>query len=266
MKFLFITLFPEQIQQIASYSILQRALTKKILEINCINPRNFTHDNHRTVDDTPFGGGAGMVLKPEPFVAAIRKAKEQLPDARVIALSPGGHTLNQNIVEKYAHSNHDFILVCGHYEGFDERIFHWVDEKLSIGDFVLTGGELPALILMDAVARLLPGVLGKLESAQNESFTNGLLEYPQFTRPVNFEGLQVPEVLRSGNHALIHAWRLKESLKSTYFYRPDLLKPEQKALLESPLPARMKKVDRKFYEELQAEILAIKMKKENKNV
>ena len=132
MKFLFVTLFPEQIEQAAGHSILQRAASKGLIEVSCINPRDFTHDVHRTVDDSPFGGGAGMVLKPEPMVAAIRKAKEQLPNARVIAMCPGGRTLKQSIVEEYAHSGQDFIFVCGHYEGFDERIFPWVDEKLSI--------------------------------------------------------------------------------------------------------------------------------------
>lgn len=260
MKFLFVTLFPEQIEQAAAHSILQRATKKGLLEISCINPRDFTYDNHRTVDDTPFGGGAGMVLKPEPMVAAIRKAKEQLPNARVIAMCPGGRTLKQSLVEEYAHCGQDFIFVCGHYEGFDERIFHWVDEKLSIGDYVLTGGEMPALIVMDAVARFIPGVLGKLVSAEEDSFSTGLLEYPQYTRPVNFEGLEVPEVLRNGNHALIESWRLQESIKATYFIRPDLLTAEQINLLEKPLPYKMKKAERRFWEELREKIAAEKVK------
>ena len=258
MKFLFITLFPEQIEQAAGHSIIQRAVNKGLVEISCINPREFTHDVHRTVDDTPFGGGAGMVLKPEPMVAAIRKAKEQLPNARVIAMCPGGRTLKQSIVEEYAHCGQDFIFVCGHYEGFDERIFHWVDEKLSVGDYVLTGGEMPALIVMDAIARFIPGVLGKLVSAEEDSFSTGLLEYPQYTRPVNFEGLEVPEVLRGGNHALIAAWRLQESLKATYFLRPDLLTEEQLRFIEKPLPYKMKKSQRKFWEELRGKIATAK--------
>ncbi len=255
MKFLFITLFPEQIEQAASHSILQRAVNSGLIEVSCINPRDFTYDNHRTVDDAPFGGGAGMVLKPEPMVAAIRKAKEKLPCARVIAMCPGGRTLKQDIVEEYAHSGQDFIFVCGHYEGFDERIFNWVDEKLSIGDYVLTGGEMPAIIVMDAIARFIPGVLGKIESAEEDSFSTGLLEYPQYTRPVIFEGLEVPEVLRSGNHALIKNWRFKQSLKATYFTRPDLLTTEQMQLLTGQLPKKMKKSERKFYEELRQELL-----------
>lgn len=223
MRFLFITLFPEQIEQAAGHSIIKRAVDAGLVEVSCINPRDFATDRHRTVDDTPFGGGAGMVLKPEPMVAAIRMAKQQLPAARVITMCPGGRTLKQDIVEEYARSGQDLILVCGHYEGFDERIFNWVDEKLSIGDYVLTGGELPALIVMDAVARFIPGVLGKMASAVEDSFSTGLLEYPQYTRPVEFEGLEVPEVLRNGNHALINRWRRKEALKATYLHRPDLL-------------------------------------------
>lgn len=262
MRFLFITLFPEQIEQAASHSIMQRAASKGLIEVSCINPRDFTYDNHRTVDDTPFGGGAGMVLKPEPMVAAIRKAKEQLPNARVIAMCPGGRTLKQSIVEEYAHSGQDFIFVCGHYEGFDERIFHWVDEKLSIGDYVLTGGEMPALIVMDAISRFIPGVLGKLVSAEEDSFSTGLLEYPQYTRPVNFEGMEVPEVLRSGNHALINDWRLQQSLKATYLLRPDMLTEEQLRFIEQPLPFKMKKAPRRFWEQLRSDIAVAKAEQE----
>ena len=211
MNFLFITLFPEFIEQATSFSIIKRAVEQGLLTVSCINPRDFTHDKHKTVDDTPFGGGVGMVLKVEPFAAAIREAKSLLPNAAVVALCPGGNTLNQSIVEKLAESGHDLIFLCGHYEGFDERIFALVDERISIGDYVLTGGELPALVVMDAVARYIPGVLGKEESASEESFSEGLLEYPQYTRPVVFEGLEVPEVLRGGNHALIKEWRRKEA-------------------------------------------------------
>ena len=223
MNFLFITLFPEFIEQATSFSIIKRAVEQGLLSVSCINPRDFTHDKHKTVDDTPFGGGVGMVLKVEPFAAAVKEAKRLLPNAAVIALCPGGNTLNQNIVERFAEADRDLIFLCGHYEGFDERIFAWVDEKISIGDYVLTGGELPALVVMDAVARYIPGVLGKEESASEESFSEGLLEYPQYTRPVVFEGLEVPEVLRGGNHALIKEWRRKEPLRATYKHRPDLL-------------------------------------------
>ncbi|MHC1717882.1 MAG: tRNA (guanosine(37)-N1)-methyltransferase TrmD [Acidaminococcaceae bacterium] len=223
MNFLFITLFPEFIEQATCFSIIKRAVEQGLLSVSCINPRDFTHDKHKTVDDTPFGGGVGMVLKVEPFAAAIKEAKRLLPNAAVVALCPGGNTLNQNIVEQFAAAGNDLIFLCGHYEGFDERIFAWVDEKISIGDYVLTGGELPALVVMDAVARYIPGVLGKEESASEESFSEGLLEYPQYTRPVVFEDMEVPEVLRGGNHALIKEWRRKEALRATYKNRPDLL-------------------------------------------
>ncbi len=223
MNFLFITLFPEFIEQATSFSIIKRAVEQGLLTVSCINPRDFTHDKHKTVDDTPFGGGVGMVLKVEPFAEAIKEAKRLLPNAAVVALCPGGNTLNQNIVEQFAESGRDLIFLCGHYEGFDERIFAWVDAKISIGDYVLTGGELPALVVMDAVARYIPGVLGKEESASEESFSEGLLEYPQYTRPVVFDGMEVPEVLRGGNHALIKEWRRKEALRATYKNRPDLL-------------------------------------------
>lgn len=260
MKFCFVTLFPEQIQQAASHSILHRAAKAGLIEVSCINPRDFTHDKHRTVDDTPFGGGVGMVLKPEPMVAAIRLAKEQLPNARVIAMCPGGRTLKQNIVEEYATCGQDFIFVCGHYEGFDERIFNWVDEKLSIGDYVLTGGEMPAIIVMDAISRFIPGVLGKFASAEEDSFSNGLLEYPQYTKPAEFEGMVVPEVLRNGNHALIAEWRYQKSLVATYLQRPELLTEEQLALLTGPLPRKLNKTKQRFYRNLRAMLMEAQAK------
>lgn len=260
MKFCFVTLFPEQIQQAASHSILHRAAKAGLIEVSCINPRDFTHDKHRTVDDTPFGGGAGMVLKPEPMVAAIRLAKEQLPNARVIAMCPGGRTLKQSIVEEYATCGQDFIFVCGHYEGFDERIFNWVDEKLSIGDYVLTGGEMPAIIVMDAISRFIPGVLGKFASAEEDSFSNGLLEYPQYTKPAEFEGMVVPEVLRNGNHALIAEWRYQKSLVATYLQRPELLTEEQLALLTGPLPRKLNKTKQRFYRNLRAMLMEVQAK------
>ena len=223
MKFLFITLFPEQIEQAAGHSIIQRAVNKGLVEISCINPREFTHDVHRTVDDTPFGGGAGMVLKPEPMVAAIRKAKEQLPNARVIAMCPGGRTLKQSIVEEYAHCGQDFIFVCGHYEGIDQRFLdECVDEEISMGDFVLTGGEIPAMAIVDAVSRLIPGVLGGDICFTDESHWNGLLEYPQYSRPDEWHGRRVPDVLLSGHHGNVEKWRRKQSYIRTMLRRPDL--------------------------------------------
>ena len=222
-RFLFITLFPEQIEQAAGHSIIKRAVDAGLVEVSCINPRDFATDRHRTVDDTPFGGGAGMVLKPEPMVAAIRMAKQQLPAARVIAMCPGGRTLKQDIVEEYARSGQDLILVCGHYEGIDQRfIDECVDEEISIGDFVLTGGEIPAMAVADAVCRMVPGVLPDEEAFTAESHWDGLLEHPQYTRPENWRGREVPEVLLSGHHANIEAWRREMSLRRTKKDRPDL--------------------------------------------
>ena len=242
MRFLFITLFPEQIEQAAGHSIIKRAADAGLVEVSCINPRDFATDRHRTVDDTPFGGGAGMVLKPEPMVAAIRMAKQQLPAARVIAMCPGGRTLKQDIVEEYARSGQDLILVCGHYEGFDERIFNWVDEKLSIGDYVLTGGELPALIVMDAVARFIPGVLGKMASAVEDSFSTGLLEYPQYSRPEVWRGKAVPPILMSGHHANVEKWRREQSLIRTLERRPDLLENANLTKQDKKFLAKLKEV------------------------
>jgi len=242
MKFIFVTLFPEQIEAAAGHSMLKRAMDTGIIEIECINPRDFSLDRHHSVDDAPFGGGVGMVLKPEPVVEAIKVAKAKAPGAPVIGMSPGGTTFKQAMAETWAENETGLIFVCGHYEGFDERIYHWVDRKVSIGDFVLTGGELPALLIMDAVSRFVPGVLGKLASAEEDSFSSGLLEYPQYTRPVVFEGMEVPEVLRNGNHALIARWRRKQALKATYLLRPDML------------PAELDKQDAKLLEEIKEEI------------
>ena len=242
MKFIFVTLFPEQIEAAAGHSMLKRAMDTGILQMECVNPRDFSLDRHHSVDDAPFGGGVGMVLKPEPVVEAIRVAKAKAPGAPVIAMSPGGCTFKQSLAEEWAKNEMGLIFVCGHYEGFDERIYHWVDLKISIGDFVLTGGEMPALMIMDAVSRFVPGVLGKLASAEEDSFSSGLLEYPQYTRPVEFEGMEVPEVLRSGNHKLIARWRRKQALKATYLLRPDML------------PEEPDKQDKKLLEDIKEEL------------
>ena len=242
MKFIFVTLFPEQIEAAADHSMLKRAMDTGILQMECVNPRDFSLNRHHSVDDAPFGGGVGMVLKPEPVVEAIRVAKAKAPGAPVIAMSPGGCTFKQSLAEEWAKNEKGLIFLCGHYEGFDERIYHWVDLKISIGDFVLTGGELPALMIMDAVSRFVPGVLGKLASAEEDSFSSGLLEYPQYTRPVVFEGMEVPEVLRSGNHKLIARWRRKQALKVTYLLRPDML------------PEELDKQDKKLLEEIKDEV------------
>lgn len=223
-QFIFLTLFPEMIQQAASYSILGRAVQEGLLSVACVNPRDFATDRHRSVDDTTCGGGAGMVLQPRTYLAALERARELAPEALVLAMTPAGEALKQQRVCSLAASGRDLIFCCGHYEGFDERILAQADLRLSVGDFVLTGGELPALAVMDAVARFIPGVLGKAVSAEEESFAAGLLEYPQYTRPVDYQGQLVPSVLTSGDHGKIETWRRKEALRTTLKYRPELLR------------------------------------------
>jgi len=216
LNFIFITLFPDMIYEAAGYSILGRAAKEGLLSVHCVNPRDYATDRHRSVDDTTCGGGAGMVLKPQTYLAALAKAREMAPDAITIALTPVGEALHQDRVCALAESGKDIIFLCGHY-----------DLRLSVGDFVLTGGELPALAIMDAVARFIPGVLGKLVSAEEDSFHDSLLEYPQYTRPVDYEGQKVPEILLSGDHGKIALWRRKEALRATLQHRPELLRAMQ---------------------------------------
>ena len=223
MKITVVSLFPEMIRSAAGYSIVKRGMEAGLFSLETIDPRSFTNDRHRTVDDTPFGGGAGMVLKPEPYCQAIRTAKAASPGAATVLLCPTGTPFTQSAAARYAHKD-GLILVCGHYEGFDERIRSEADESISLGDYVLTGGELPAMTVVDSVVRLIPGVLGGEQSAHIESFTNpNRVEYPQYTRPVEFRGVEVPEVLRNGNHAEIEKWREEQSLAKTQQNRPDLL-------------------------------------------
>ncbi len=217
-----LTLFPEMFAGPFSNSILKRAQEQKLVEFRFHNFRDFTTDKHRMVDDTPYGGGSGMVLKPEPIYRCLQSVRDGAPCAKVILLTPQGTGFNQTIAAELAAAEH-LILICGHYEGFDERIRSWVDLELSIGDYVLTGGELAAAVVSDAVVRLIPGVLGSEESAVRDSFTGHLLDFPQYTRPVEFEGLTVPEVLLSGHHAKIEEWRRRQSLIRTAQRRPDLL-------------------------------------------
>ena len=220
MKFDVLTLFPEMFEPIKQ-SIIGRAKENKQIEINLINIRDFSKDKHKHVDDTPYGGGAGMVMKPDVVYDAFKSVNK--PNAKVIYLTPQGKTLNQQKVEELSKEEH-LILLCGHYEGIDQRAIDVIQpEEISVGDYVLTGGELPAMILIDAVSRYVDGVLNK-ESIQEESFSNGLLEYPQYTRPEIFEGLKVPEVLLSGNHQNIEKWRKEQSLIITQRKREDLLK------------------------------------------
>lgn len=220
-----ISLFPEMFMGPFGDSIIKRAIDKGILDIQLTNPRNFAYDKHRIVDDYPFGGGNGMVLKPEPIFRAVDYVKQQysVENRRVLLMCPSGKTFTQAKARELARYK-QIIFICGHYEGFDARISnHLADEAISIGDYVLTGGELPAMVIVDAVSRMLPDVLGSAESATTDSFFHGLLECSQYTRPREYEGLAVPNILLSGNHAKIEAWRRKDSLRNTYIYRPDLL-------------------------------------------
>lgn len=221
MKIDILTLFPEFFSSLYDWSIIGRAIAKDIVNIDSINIRDFSSNKHKKVDDYPFGGGPGMVMTPEPIFGAINKVKKD--DSKIIYLSPQGKRLNQEIVNNLSREKH-LILLCGHYEGVDNRVIdNYIDEEISIGDYVLTGGEIPAMVLIDSIVRLLPGVLNSEESYSDESHFNGLLEHPQYTRPREFKGLEVPDVLLSGNHEKIKQWRHYKSLKATFLKRPDLL-------------------------------------------
>lgn len=217
-----LTLFPAMFAGPLDESIIKRARAAGLLDLKVHNLRDWAHDRHRTVDDRPFGGGPGMLLKPEPLFEAVEDLKRKA--TRVILLSPAGRKFDQQIAREMAREK-DLMLVTGHYEGFDERVReNLADDEMSIGDYILTNGALPAMVVIDAVVRLLPGVLGDDESSQDESFSHGLLEYPQYTRPAEFRGMKVPDVLVSGHHAEIEKWRRKEAKRQTEVRRPDLLK------------------------------------------
>lgn len=221
MKVDVLTLFPAMFAGPLDESIIKRARTAGLLDLRIHNLRDYAHDRHKTVDDRPFGGGPGMLLKPEPIFEAVEALARE--NTRVILLSPAGRQFNQSIARELAGMD-DLLLITGHYEGFDERIRQELaDDELSIGDYVLTNGALPAMVIIDTVVRLLPGVLGDDQSAHEESFSAGLLEYPQYTRPAEFRGMKVPEVLLSGNHAEIARWRAEQSRNVTEQRRPDLL-------------------------------------------
>jgi tRNA (guanine37-N1)-methyltransferase len=233
-----ISIFPEMVGQVAEYGVVGRAQERGLLSLSCENPRDYTGDAHRTVDDRPYGGGPGMVLKYEPAAKAIRAARRRLPEGSpVVCLSPQGRVFDQPTARRLA-ALPGLILLAGRYEGIDERLIEKeVDEELSLGDFVLSGGEIAAMAVVDAVARLLPGVLGDDESAVQDSFEDGLLDHPHYTRPESVEGKRVPAVLLSGDHARIACWRYKHALGRTYLRRPDLVKKmkldkEQRKLLE----------------------------------
>ena len=237
MKIALITLFPEMFAAVADYGISGRAVKQGLLELSSFNPREFTQDRHETVDDRPYGGGPGMVMMVEPLRKAIAAAREWAgQDALVVYLSPQGRVLNQQAVNSFA-KQQSLILIAGRYEGIDERLIQLeVDEEWSIGDYVLSGGELPAMVLVDALIRQLPGALGHQDSADQDSFADGLLDCPHYTRPEDYQGQSVPEVLLSGNHEKIRCWRLQQSLVRTQQRRPELmdslaLNKEQQALL-----------------------------------
>lgn len=231
-----LTLFPGMFAGPMGESIIGKAREKDLLEMNVSNFRDYSDNKHHTVDDYPYGGGAGMLLKAQPIFDNLAAIEQATPTTkkRVILLDPAGKKFDQKMAEEFSQEEH-LIFICGHYEGYDERIRTLVTDEVSLGDYVLTGGELGAMVMIDATVRLLPEVLGNETSAQTDSHSTGLLEHPQYTRPADFRGLAVPEVLLNGNHKLIEEWRLKESLRRTYTRRPDML-----AKLE--LPAEMKKL------------------------
>ncbi|PNW26897.1 UNVERIFIED_CONTAM: tRNA (guanosine(37)-N1)-methyltransferase TrmD [Euhalothece sp. KZN 001] len=222
MRFDVVTLFPDFFHSPLNSGIVGRALQKKIAEVNFVNPRDFAFDKHHRVDDEPYGGGVGMLLKPEPIFAAV-ESLPQLPQRDIILMTPQGQPMNQPLFRELASNYEQLVLVCGHYEGIDERIReHLVTREVSLGDFILTCGEIPALALMNGVMRLLPGTIGKADSLKAESFETELLDYPQYTKPAVFRGWEVPPVLRSGHHAAIAQWRKEQQMKRTQERRPDL--------------------------------------------
>lgn len=238
MKIDVLTLFPEMFAGPLDFSMVKRAREAGILELNLVNLRDFTHDRHKTVDDKPFGGGPGMLLKPEPIFAAVEKLGTE--KTRVVMLTPSGRKFTQAIARELAQHEH-VVFLCGAYEGFDERVRTLAQDELSIGDYVLTNGALPAMVIIDAVTRLLPGVLGDDQSATDESFSHGLLEYPHYTRPAEFRGLKVPDVLLSGHHGEIEKWRRQQSREKTAERRPDLIAEQP----EPVVPEKKKKAPRR---------------------
>lgn len=236
-----LTLFPDFMREAVSYSMLKRAREKGLVHVEIHDIRDYTNDPHRIVDDAPYGGGAGMVMKAEPLFRAVEAVRVRCGECRLILPSPQGEPFTQRLAQNLSREERPLVFICGHYEGLDERIRLGLGgQEISIGDYVVTGGELPTLVMIDAAARLIPGVLGDPASAQHDSFAEGLLDYPHYTRPVRVRGLDVPPVLLSGNHEAIRQWRRKEALRNTYCKRPDLLKTqvlsqEDRQLLEEVL-------------------------------
>lgn len=215
-KFQVITLFPEMFTGVFESSMMWKAQKERIVELSTIQLRDFGIGPRKQVDDTPYGGGDGMLLKPEPLFAAVEQAKQNDPTAKVLLMTPRGERWKQSLAKEYSETDHGYIFICGRYEGYDERILNLVDQEISVGDYVLTGGELPAMTIIDSIVRLIPGVLGGEASAEIESFSDGkTLEFPQYTRPERFRGTKVPDVLLSGNHSEIEKWRKQNSKKAT---------------------------------------------------
>src|SRR5918992_3290825 len=239
LTFTVITLFPQMFVSLVGHSILKKAQDKNLIAVRLVDPRDYTVDRHHVTDDYPYGGGQGMVMKPEPLVAAIEDIRAQTPKARALLLSAHGKIFTQKIAVELAQEK-DVVLVCGRYEGVDERVKRFIDEELSVGDFILSGGKPAAIAVIDAVARLIPGVLGNEKSAADESFSNGLLEYPQYTRPEEFRGMRVPDVLLSGDHERIKRWRRQMSLRLTAERRPDLFTAASLTISERAKAGRTK--------------------------
>lgn len=236
MYFGVITLFPEMIDAVTKFGVTRRACENGLIKVDCINPRDYTEDKFGNVDDKPYGGGPGMLMQVQPLRDALKVARSQAPkDTKVVCMSPQGVQLNHSLVTDI-HSWGSVILIAGRYEGIDERVLQKeVDLEVSVGDYVLSGGELPAMCIIDAVSRMVPGVLGNIQNAQEDSFAQGLLHFPQYTRPEEIDGMRVPEVLMSGNHEKIRNWRLQQCLGRTYERRPDLLKNRELTKLERKL-------------------------------
>lgn len=251
-----ISLFPQVFLPYIQTSMMRKALERGIAKIYLHNLRDFAMDKHRTTDDYPFGGGAGMLLKPEPIYNALEEVKRECGEEgcqghKVILTSPQGIPFKQTIAEELAKERH-LVIICGHYEGVDDRVLDWVDEEISLGDFILTGGEIPAMAIVDAVVRLQPSLLSEEEAAREESIASGILEYPQYTRPAEFRGEKVPPILRSGNHQAVARWRRRRALERTLFRRPELL-----------MEAKLSKEDIKILEEVMEDLKAILAKNEN---
>jgi tRNA (guanine37-N1)-methyltransferase len=222
MRFDVITIFPEIFRGVFEFGIIRRAVEAGLIEIRVHDLRDYTNDRHRTVDDRPFGGGAGMVMKPEPLFRSVEAVTADAQGAKTVLLSPQGRLFDQRIAEEFARE-HCLVLVCGRYEGVDERVVEHLSDEVSIGDYVLSGGEIPAMVVIDAVTRLIPGALGSEQSAARESFSNGLLDHPQYTRPPEYRGMKAPDVLQSGNHPEIERWRRRKAIEKTLRRRPDLI-------------------------------------------